>query len=86
MRQALSINATPAVLAATLAGGGLSVLPDFQVADHLKSGRLIEVLPEWILPSGGIHAVYPAARFRPPKVTAFVAMLVDEIRNSERNR
>ncbi|EJC74629.1 transcriptional regulator [Rhizobium leguminosarum bv. trifolii WSM2012] len=86
MRQALSINTTTAVLAATLAGGGLSVLPDFQVADHLGSGRLVEVLPEWSLPSGGIHAVYPAARFRPPKVTAFVAMLVDEIRRSERNR
>jgi DNA-binding transcriptional LysR family regulator len=27
------------------------------------------------LPSGGIHAVYPAARFRPPKVTRFVEML-----------
>ncbi|MBB4193495.1 DNA-binding transcriptional LysR family regulator [Rhizobium aethiopicum] len=86
MRQALSINTTPAVLTATLAGGGLSVLPDFQVADHLESGRLVEVLPEWTLPSGGIHTVYPAARFRPPKVTAFVAMLVDEIRNSETNR
>ncbi|PDT04022.1 LysR family transcriptional regulator [Rhizobium chutanense] len=86
MRQGLSINTTPAVLAATLAGGGLSVLPDFQVADHLGSGRLVEVLPEWTLPSGGIHAVYPAARFRPPKVTAFVAMLVEEIRRSEGKR
>ncbi|MBB4235197.1 LysR family transcriptional regulator [Rhizobium esperanzae] len=86
MRQALTINTTTAVLAATLAGGGLSVLPDFQVADHLGSGRLVELLPEWSLPSGGIHAVYPAARFRPPKVTAFVAMLVDEIRRSERSR
>ncbi|RWX14739.1 LysR family transcriptional regulator [Rhizobium hidalgonense] len=86
MRQALSINTTPAVLAATLAGGGLSVLPDFQVADHLGSGRLVEVLPGWTLPSGGIHAVYPAARFRPPKVTAFVSMLVDEIRRSEGSR
>ncbi|WP_064693487.1 LysR family transcriptional regulator [Rhizobium aegyptiacum] len=86
MRQALSINTTPAVLTATLSGGGLSVLPDFQVADHLGSGRLVEVLPEWTLPSGGIHTVYPAARFRPPKVTSFVAMLVDEIRRLETNR
>jgi len=30
------------------------------------------------LPAGGIHAVYPAARFRPPKITACVAMLVQE--------
>ncbi|GAB3442045.1 LysR family transcriptional regulator [Insolitispirillum peregrinum] len=80
MRQALTINTTPAVLAATEAGGGLAILPDFLISDHLRSGRLVEVLPEWTLPSGGIHLVYPAARFRPPKVTAFVAMLVDEVR------
>ena len=58
------------------AGGGLSVLPDFLVADELTSGRLIHVLPEWSLPSGGIFTVYPAARFRPRKVTAFVEMLI----------
>lgn len=81
MRQAIAINTTPAVLAATLAGGGLSVLPDFLVAEHLKAGQLVHVLPSWTLPAGGIHAVYPAARFRPPKVTAFVAMLVEETRS-----
>ncbi|TIX36858.1 MAG: LysR family transcriptional regulator, partial [Mesorhizobium sp.] len=26
--------------------------------------------------SGGIYTVYPAARFRPPKVTSFVEMLI----------
>lgn len=80
MRATLSINTTPAVLAATLAGAGLAVLPDFLVADHLAAGRLAHVLPSWELPAGGIHAVYPTARFRPPKVAAFVAMLVAESR------
>jgi len=78
MRQTIAINTTPAVLAAALAGGGLSVLPDFLVAGHLKARRLVHILPSWTLPSGGIHVVYPAARFRPPKVTAFVAMLSQE--------
>lgn len=85
MHQALAINATPAVLAATLAGGGLSVLPDFQVAEHLASGRLVQILPAWTLPAGGIHTVYPTARFRPPKVSAFVAMLVEETRRTVRS-
>jgi DNA-binding transcriptional LysR family regulator len=35
-------------------------------------------LPAWALPAGGIHAVYRAAGFRPPKVTAFVAMLMEK--------
>ncbi|MBW8733873.1 MAG: LysR family transcriptional regulator [Asticcacaulis sp.] len=76
----LSMNATPAVLTATLAGGGFAVLPDFLVADDLKAGRLVRLLPEWSLPPGGIHAVFPAGRFRQPKVTAFVAMLAEEVK------
>ncbi|MBN9144472.1 MULTISPECIES: LysR family transcriptional regulator [unclassified Novosphingobium] len=76
MRQVLSINTTPAVLAATLAGGGLSVLPDYLVADLLSEKRLIAVLPEWSLPIGGVHVVYPTAKFRPSKVSSFVKMLM----------
>ena len=79
MRQTIAINTTPAGLAAALAGGGPS---DFQVAGHLKAGRLVHVLLSWSLPSGGIHVVYPAAHFRPPKVTAFVAMLSQEAKRS----
>ncbi|WP_239508160.1 LysR substrate-binding domain-containing protein, partial [Proteus mirabilis] len=71
-----AINTTPAVLAATLAGGGLSVLPSYLATELIEAGRLVAILPDWSLPAGGIHVVYPTARFRPPKVTAFVAMLV----------
>jgi DNA-binding transcriptional LysR family regulator len=76
MQASIAIDTTPGVLAAVRAGGGLSVLPDFLVADDLASRRLIRALPEWSLPSGGIYTVYPAARFRPRKVTAFVEMLI----------
>jgi DNA-binding transcriptional LysR family regulator len=76
MQATISIDATPAVLAAVRLGGGLSVLPDFEVKDDLAAGRLVHVLPEWRLPSGGIFTVYPAARFRPTKVTAFAEMLI----------
>lgn len=76
MQASIAIDTTPGVLAAVRAGGGLSVLPDFLVANDLATGRLSNALPEWRLPSGGIYTVYPAARFRPPKVTAFVEMLM----------
>lgn len=71
----MTTNSTPAALAAALAGGGLTVLPDFLVADDLARGRLRQVLPDWHLPAGGVFAVYPAARYRAPKVTAFVDRL-----------
>ena len=76
MEAAIAIDATPAVMAAVRLGGGLSVLPDFEVRDELAAGRLVHLLADWTLPSGGIYAVYPAARFRPRKVTAFVEMLI----------
>lgn len=80
MQASISIDTTPAVLRAVLAGAGLSVLPDYLVADDIKAGRLLHVLPEWQLPSGGIYAVYPASRFRSPKITAFVDMLTTATR------
>ncbi len=71
------LDATLAVRGAVCQGMGLSVFPDYAVEDDLAAGRLMHVLPQWRLPSGGIHAVFPAARFRPAKVRAFVDLLAD---------
>jgi DNA-binding transcriptional LysR family regulator len=68
----ICLNATLAIREAVCQGVGLSVLPDHAVATELAAGRLIHVLPQWSLPSGGIHAVFPTARFRPAKVRQFV--------------
>lgn len=76
MRSALAIDATPAVHAAVLAGAGISVLPDYLVDADLAAGRLLRVLPEWSPRSGGIHAVFPAARFRPAKVRKLLELLI----------
>lgn len=71
----ISTDTAPAVLAAVLAGAGLAVLPDFLVAPLIAEGRLTQVLPEWSLPGGGIHALFPAQRFRPARVGVFVGLL-----------
>jgi len=73
----ISLNATLAVREAVCQGAGLSVLPDYAVATELAAARLIHVLPQWNLPSGGIHAVFPTARFRPAKVRQFVEVLTE---------
>lgn len=79
-RAAIALDATFAVREAVREGAGLSVLPDYCVAEDLASGRLVPILPGWSLPSGGIHAVFPAARFRPTKVRAFVDLLTERER------
>ena len=83
VQASIFLDATLAVREAVCQGAGLSVLPDFAIADDLAAGRLIQVLPQWRLPSGGIHAVFPAARFRSAKVRAFVDLLAD--REQQRN-
>ncbi|MGJ7580911.1 LysR family transcriptional regulator [Variovorax sp. RHLX14] len=77
MHASIFLDATLAVREAVRLGVGLSVLPDYAVSEDLAEGRMIHVLPNWRLPSGGIHAVFPAARFRPMKVRAFVDLLTE---------
>jgi len=74
----ISLDATLAVREAVRHGAGLSVLPDYAVQEDLEAGRLVQVLPAWSLPSGGIHAVFPSARFRSAKVRAFVDLLAQK--------
>jgi DNA-binding transcriptional LysR family regulator len=89
VQASIFLDTTLAVREAVSEGAGLSVLPDYAIAGELAAGRLIQVLPQWLLPSGGIHAVFPAARYRPAKVRAFVELLAareqqrQEIHNSE---
>lgn len=79
MNAGLWLNATLAVREAALSGAGLAVLPDYVIASDLANGVLIEVLPQWSLPRGDIHAVFPTARYRPAKVRAFVDLLVSRL-------
>lgn len=38
----------------------------------MRDGRLVRLLPQWQLPGGGIHAVYPPGRIVSPLARAFV--------------
>ncbi|THC43234.1 LysR family transcriptional regulator [Massilia sp. Mn16-1_5] len=51
---------------------GITVLDQFNAQLAIDTGRLVRVLPEWSLPAGGIHAVYPAAKQVPAKVRSFI--------------
>ena len=43
----LTVNDAPSLVAAALSDCGIVRLLDFIAADHLRDGRLVEVLPEW---------------------------------------
>ena len=76
----LAIN-DPAVLhAATAAGLGIGLLPEFLCRQGLATGRLKSVLPEWTLPpAAALYALYPASLETDPRVQRFVDFLAANI-------
>jgi DNA-binding transcriptional LysR family regulator len=71
----------PAVLhAATAAGLGIGLLPEFLCRQGLATGRLKSVLPEWTLPpAAALYALYPASLEADPRVQSFVDFLAANI-------
>jgi DNA-binding transcriptional LysR family regulator len=65
-------NHGPFLLQLALGGGGVTLLPRFQVEPQLTDGSLVEVLAGWRLPEGGVYAVFQASPHIPAKVRAFV--------------
>ncbi|WP_106477434.1 LysR family transcriptional regulator [Phytohalomonas tamaricis] len=72
-------NSGPALLDATLKGLGLAQLPDYYVADYLKSGELVALLEAYQYPQMGIWVVYPRHRHLSPKVRNFVDFLAERM-------
>ena len=76
----LIANNGDALLAASLAGQGIVVLPTFFVGSEIAEGALKVLLPEWRPPQLTVHAVYPVNRHLAAKVRLFVDFLADRFR------
>lgn len=59
----------------TLSGGGISLQPSFMVADDIRTGRLVEILPAYRSIELGIYAVYPTRKHLAAKVRALISFL-----------
>ena len=59
MPNRLTVDSGFAAMRLAEEGCGVTVLPDFLAREPLASGRLVEVLPDWSVPSFGIYAVWP---------------------------
>jgi len=66
------------LVAAAVAGVGITVCARWLIADELASGRLVPVLDDWQFEhSGGIHLVRPSSRYTPLKTRVFADWLID---------
>lgn len=64
---------------ACVAGLGVGQFLRYQIADHLASGRLKEILSTYSLPPQPISVVYPHAGLLPSRVSAFVQWIKQEL-------
>lgn len=80
MTRALSADVTPAIKAMALDGAGISILPDFYVRKELADKSLIQLLPNWTLPSGGIYSVYPPTQYRSSATQRFSKLFAKNMR------
>lgn len=62
---------------AALKGLGFVDLPNFLVSGDIESGALVPVLQDFIRQDGGVYAVYPHARYLPPKIRVFIDFLAE---------
>ncbi|HEV7307213.1 LysR family transcriptional regulator [Ensifer sp.] len=52
-------------------GAGVAMLPGFHIAEHLRSGRLVHVLPGWSPPDLWLTLYYPPYQALPPRIATF---------------
>ena len=64
---------------ATLAGLGITKLPENVVRSDLADGRLERVLPQWNAPLGIAHLVFPTRRGLLPAVRALIDFLAAKL-------
>lgn len=67
-------------IAACVQGAGIQLQPTFLIEQELRSGALVEILPQFRAAVLGIYAVYPTRRFVLPKVRALVEFLDAKLR------
>lgn len=76
-------NNTEVRLNAAVNGIGIGSLPEFTARDDLKSGRLVQLLPEWRFVThytGTLWLLYNPTRYVPSKLRVLINHLADRLR------
>jgi len=76
----IEIDNGEAQRALAIDGAGIVYLPLDLVGDDLASGALVQLLPDWSLPTLPIHTIHPSRHLVPRRVTAFVVAVAEGLR------
>ncbi|QND50958.1 LysR family transcriptional regulator [Phyllobacterium sp. 628] len=75
----LTCNNMEALFGATMRGLGIAYMPDFLVADAVKSGELQTLLDECLVQTGQFWVLWPSNRHLSPKLRVFVDFIVPRL-------
>jgi DNA-binding transcriptional LysR family regulator len=75
MQGRLKITATEGLRAAVFAEMGLAIASEWAFTPELKSGAVVSVMDDWVLPSISLSAVYPTGRLASTKARLFTAFV-----------
>ena len=67
---------------AAVSGQGLVLEPTFLVGPYLRTGELVEVMPQYRSIDLGVYAVYPTRKYVPPKVRALIEFLAQSLQGN----
>ncbi len=73
----IEVNSADGIYHATLAGAGVARLSTYLINDDIKSGRLINVFPDYADDSSDILATYSQKRNLSPKIRTFIDFMVE---------
>jgi len=76
----LRTDSIEALLEAVLSGFGIGLVPGWMLRDAVRTGRLRELLRDWLPARRPISVVYPSRRFLAPRTRAVIDFLIDEFR------
>lgn len=79
-RARLTIGAVRSIAHAVAAGLGIHAGPRWAFADMLKTGEVVEILPDHSQPALPIYAVWAPVAIQPARIRAFVDFVADEIK------
>jgi len=77
VRGVLSTNDGETGVLWALAGYGILMRSEWDIHEHVRTGRLVPVLTDWTLPVADIFAVYPERANLSAKVSAFIDFLTE---------
>lgn len=80
----LTLDGSDLIREAAVAGHGLACISEWDVADDLREGRLVQLLADWTPPFPGLCLYFPGRRHVPAGLRALID-LIQERRRSARS-